>query len=313
MDQGVIDYIRDALVKGYRPSDIRSVLRGAGWKDADIDAAFTEAGQTAAPQPSTDLSAVPAAWAGGLTPVPDLFKRAFEWYRDGFWTYIGIYIGYIILLMPLMVVVVMGMVVAGVAGAAKGKEALAGIIVAAAIGGLIVMVVIILLASWWQAASIVAIRDRKERVTVIDAFRRAMPAIPRVAVAGILQTLAVFGGFLLLIIPGIIFAIWFSMTVYVVVVEGVSAGAALSRSKQLVTDNWWDVFLRFFALGLVFFVVYMVPFGLMMAMGAMAGEAAGFVFALLSNVVQTIAGILLTPYLIIYSYLVYLDLRRLKG
>lgn len=313
MDQGVIDYIRDALVKGYRPSDIRSVLRGAGWKDADIDAAFAEAGQTATPQPSADLSAVPAAWAGGLTPIPDLFKRAFEWYRDRFWTYIGVYIGYIILLIPVLFVVGMAVVAAGVAGVAKGKEALAGILVAAAIGGLIVMAVVILIAAWWQAAAIVAIRDRKERVTVIDAFRRAMPAIPRVAVAVILQTLAVLGGFMLLIIPGIIFAIWFSLTVYVVVVEGVSAGAALSRSKQLVTDNWWDVFLRFLAMGLVFFVAYMLPFGLLMAMGAVAGEAAGFVFALLSNVVQTIVGILLTPYLIIYSYLVYLDLRRLKG
>jgi len=53
----------------------------------------------------------------------------------------------------------------------------------------------------------------------------------------ILQMLAVLGGFLLLIIPGILFGFWFCLASHAVVIGGESGRAALSRSKKLMKGN----------------------------------------------------------------------------
>ncbi|QDS97227.1 hypothetical protein [Adhaeretor mobilis] len=53
----------------------------------------------------------------------------------------------------------------------------------------------------------------------------------------ILQMLAIMGGFILLIIPGIIFSFWFFLSTHAVVIGGESGKAALSRSRKLVKGN----------------------------------------------------------------------------
>jgi len=88
-------------------------------------------------------------------------------------------------------------------------------------------------------------------VTAIEAikhgFRRLLPLIG----TSILMGLAVAGGFLLLIIPGILCMIWFSLSQHVVVIEELSGVAALKRSKKLVSPHW----ATFVALGLVLGVI----------------------------------------------------------
>jgi len=54
-----------------------------------------------------------------------------------------------------------------------------------------------------------------------------------------LEILAIIGGLILLVVPGLIFAIWFTFTISVVVAENLSGSAALSRSKQLVKGRFW--------------------------------------------------------------------------
>ncbi|TWU25740.1 hypothetical protein [Bythopirellula polymerisocia] len=53
----------------------------------------------------------------------------------------------------------------------------------------------------------------------------------------LLQMLAIMGGFILLIIPGIIFTFWFYLATHTVVIGGESGKAALSRSKKLMKGN----------------------------------------------------------------------------
>ncbi|MFZ2190062.1 MAG: hypothetical protein WAV48_04740, partial [Candidatus Magasanikiibacteriota bacterium] len=75
-----------------------------------------------------------------------------------------------------------------------------------------------------------------------------IPAI----VASIVTSLAVFGGLLLLIVPGIIFAIWFTFSLYSVAIEETSGVEAMRHSKQLVSGRWSDTFWRLLAPGFVF-------------------------------------------------------------
>ena len=67
----------------------------------------------------------------------------------------------------------------------------------------------------------------------------------------IILTIAVMGGMILLVIPGIIAAFWFSLTTQVVVVERVSGVAALKRSRNLMRGNVGTVFVLGIVLGMI--------------------------------------------------------------
>lgn len=68
----------------------------------------------------------------------------------------------------------------------------------------------------------------------------------------ILTGLAVFGGMLLLIIPGIIFALWFVFSIYATVIDHQSPIQAMNTSKQLIDGRWWIVLWKLFIPSLVF-------------------------------------------------------------
>jgi len=67
----------------------------------------------------------------------------------------------------------------------------------------------------------------------------------------IILTIAVMGGMILLVIPGIIAAFWFSLATQVVVVERVSGVAALKRSRKLMRGNVGTVFVLGIVLGII--------------------------------------------------------------
>lgn len=48
--------------------------------------------------------------------------------------------------------------------------------------------------------------------------------------------------FLLLIIPGVIFMVYWYLFTYVVLDQKLSGMAALKKSKQMITGNWWKTF-----------------------------------------------------------------------
>jgi len=83
--------------------------------------------------------------------------------------------------------------------------------------------------------------------SVQEGFRRLLPLIGTT----ILMTLAVLGGLLLLIIPGVLFALWFALAQHVVVLEDLGGAQALGRSKSLMRNHLGT----FLALILVFIAI----------------------------------------------------------
>lgn len=75
--------------------------------------------------------------------------------------------------------------------------------------------------------------------------------IPFIGIS-VLSTLAIMGGLILLIIPGIIFSIWFQFAINALVIDNQRGTTALSFSKQLVKGRFWKVFGRTLLLGLIF-------------------------------------------------------------
>lgn len=60
----------------------------------------------------------------------------------------------------------------------------------------------------------------------------------------ILTSLAILGGFILFIIPAVIFGIWFTFSLHALVLDQKHGAEALLASKKLVEKRWWKTFLR---------------------------------------------------------------------
>jgi zinc-ribbon domain len=110
----------------------------------------------------------------------------------------------------------------------------------------------------------------------------------------LLLGLIVTGGSLLLIIPGIVFIIWFFFCQYILADEGLGGWQALERSRQLVRGHWWAIFGRCLLLVLV-----MLTVSVLTARIPVIGAPLNFAFSLL-----------LTPFSLIYFYQLYKDLKR---
>lgn len=80
-------------------------------------------------------------------------------------------------------------------------------------------------------------------VTVGESFRFAIPRLLPLLGTWLLAGLAIMGGFVLCIVPGIIFSFWWALATQVVVLENLAGQAAMRRSKFLMKDNIAKLFL----------------------------------------------------------------------
>jgi hypothetical protein len=141
--------------------------------------------------------------------------------------------------------------------------------------------------------------------------------------ASIVGGLAVAAGILLLIVPGIIVALWMQLLTPVVVAENRGGVGALERARVLARGDLWRVF--FVGLGLMLVVLFFnaAVFGLIGLGLASSGEDsttpsrpadstleyAGMIVGVL---VYTLSQSAWTPLLIITQTLLYVDLRVRK-
>jgi len=86
--------------------------------------------------------------------------------------------------------------------------------------------------------------------------------------SSILVFLIVLGGALLLVVPGIIFMIWYSFYFFTVTFEGTKGLNALKASKNLVAGRWWSITIRLAIPALIF--------------GAITALVSSLVFSLIS-------------------------------
>ena len=62
-------------------------------------------------------------------------------------------------------------------------------------------------------------------------------------------------GLILLIIPGVIFAVWFALAMYILILENKGIMESLSKSKELVKGHFWTVFGYNLFFGIVMLII----------------------------------------------------------
>ena len=122
----------------------------------------------------------------------------------------------------------------------------------------------------------------------------------------LLTALFLFLWFCLLIIPSIIFSVFYCFATYVLFFENKRGRAAIKRSVQLVKSYWWAVFGRFCQVGLVVcLLLYVVSFPFMFM------DEGTLMFSIWNAITQVIS-MLIAPFTMLFSYRIYKDLVKIK-
>jgi hypothetical protein len=221
----------------------------------------------------------PVSKKEGLRSIEELFTCSWEIFKHRFRTLISLN-----LLSTLFLIVVLGIFIGtGYVFSLLFPESKIALIA----GGTIIGIIPGFLSMFWcMTALTFAVADESLgiRDALVKGWEKVFSFMWLLSLIGFLVT----GGFLLLFIPGIIFLVWFSFAQFILASENVRGMNALLKSKEYVRDRWFDVFLRLFVIWLVSGALGMIP------------------------LVGPIVSILFFPFMMIFTYLIYRDLRTLK-
>lgn len=158
------------------------------------------------------------------------------------------------------------------------------LVIGVVIGGIAIIGIV---SNWSGAAVVLAVAD--EKLSFREALYRSWPNFGSFLWLSLLMQFIIQGGFMLLVIPGLLFLIWFSFSPFIFADNKERGMNAILKSKAYVEGHFLDVTLRFFLLMLIAGAVSAIP---------MVGPLFLFLF---------------WPFALILTFLVYQDLREIKG
>jgi len=252
----------------------------------------------------------------------EVLDRTFNLYKGYFWLFAGISA------LPYLLIFIIQMATSTVRYASGGGGAKAPVGTHPAVvpsagylsgifGGLLIFIVVyLILIAIVHAATVFAVSDLYlgKPASIREAFRRVRGKVPTLVGVGILNALIVGAGFILLIIPGIIFACRVAVAVPAAMLEGESASAAVGRSWELTKDFTGEIFLIGLLVAVMSWIVsaiFQVPF-MFMAGSITKPHQLPFGLAVLQHLGSFIAQVLVGPIGTIAYSLMYYNLRVRK-
>jgi hypothetical protein len=174
-----------------------------------------------------------------------------------------------------------------------------GVILAASLIGAAIAVIIsaILQAATMRGAALATVGDP---VDIEASYKWGLKRFGSVLLVAVLVGLSVGIGFILLIIPGIIFLTFLSVSIPALVIENRRGTDAMKRSWNLVSGNFWHVL----GVIVVAFLITAVVSSVLRSIGG-SNWFVAWIF-------NAIAQIITAPFSALVSVLLYLDLRARK-
>lgn len=221
-----------------------------------------------------------------LMPVIELFKKSFDAYWKKIWTLAGIilfeFLGGVILLPFIGIVFLISY------GPFSRLDFNISLILIDILLVLIGTFFAIIFCLWARVALFYAVKE--QGMNFKASLATAWPKLGSFFWISLLVGLAVLGGLILVIIPGIIFAVWFCFSMFVFVSEGIKGTSALKRSKQLVQGYWWPIFGRIVVLWIVAVLISWIKF--------------------FGPIIEIF---IIAPFSIVFLYELYQDVKRVKS
>lgn len=309
VNKELIEYIEGNLRNNVSEEVIKNDLLHSGWQMQDIIEAFRlvkgglSSNSAVSYSGSADSGQGEQVQANPLPGVFDLIDEAWLIYKIKIKLFLGI------LILPLLFSFVFGIISSFYASFVSLNNFIFGMIL------LVVLALIVgFILALGQFALIYAIKYR-DKITVGEAYRAALPKIFSFFWISFLTGFIIWSGVFLFIIPAIIFSIWFSFSVFILADEDQKGMNALLRSKEYVKGLWWRVLWRYTAIGLIIlslgiilFIILGIPVGLVLA----SLELGPTTIELISTILQTGLSFFLTPFVVLYSFLLYTKVKEYK-
>ncbi len=296
VNQQMFDYIKQQLQQGVSREQIKNSLMANGWQENDINEAFNMFSNNPVPSPQAPAPQTITVLPGAAV----IFGQAWSLYKQRLRTFLGI------MIIPVLVLIGLMVVLAG--GGFLGLTLLSSKFAVGGIGLLIILGIVFFLAifisqAWGQTALLYAIKDSQEGIGVSEAYRRGWHKILSYWQVGLLAGFITMGGFLLLVVPGIIFATWFSLAVFVLIAEDLKGMDALLKSREYVKGKWVEIFWRFLFVSIISLIISLVSILIFTFLKIPFG----------AQISPFVIGLFLTPLVMSYSYLVYNNIKAIKG
>jgi hypothetical protein len=247
----------------------------------------------------------------GPLSLSELLDRMFAIYRRYFLILVGTAAMPFLLLIPAGAILGAG-VYAGMRGGYIGMIGAGTTIVTALIFGAVYLVSYCL--SWISITAAVWQIQLGHSPTILGAYRTALPKVWKAALAGLLFGLIVGVGFVLLIVPGILFELAFCLIGPVIIAENAGPIVALSRSWDVTKDYRGKIFVvALICVGIswVMASIFQFPFQLV-SIFIYKGGGGPIWFIVLSGLCSVVGAILPAPLQTTALCLVYYDARVRK-
>jgi hypothetical protein len=265
----------------------------------------------------------------------EVLDRTFKLYKSNFWLFAGI------TALPYLLILLAEVGAAALGSASKATQAppqiSPSLFAGALAGGAVVGILYLLMTGAAHAATVFAVSDLylARPVSVRGSFARVGTKVFRVlfvffliglvigggvvliAIAGaIIKSGAVIAiGFLLLMVPAIIFVCRAAVAIPVAMLEDIGAARSLGRSLQLTKGHAGQIFLIFLlvvCLSYVALLILQAPFMALVAASAAAHQAPSIGVVILQYLAMFVSQVLIGPIGTIAFSLMYYNLRVRK-
>lgn len=145
----------------------------------------------------------------------------------------------------------------------------------------------------------------EEEVSTISTYEYASKFLFSYIWVLILTGLCILAGFILLIVPGIVVAVWLSLTSFVLITGKAKGLEALRLSKRYVRGIWLQVFVRLLAAAFLGMLVSSAFAILQSFIKDIFGANLYF-----ENILNLVYQLVVAPYFVVYGYELYKDVVR---
>ena len=157
----------------------------------------------------------------------------------------------------------------------------------------------------------------KKRLSPDALQQKLQRLLPSAMFVALIETAVVLGGFILLIIPGLIFTIWFMFATLSVLFDETRGMRALAFSRELVRGRFWRVAWLGICGPFVIFLCYLFVVNLLVTVFATAGQMSLETITtnpppLWIDIVAQLGEVFTLPWLAIYATLLYMHVRETK-
>ena len=232
----------------------------------------------------------------------DIIKSSLDFYAKN-WKKLMVYLG--LLLVPTAVLSSIGVISALLTTYTSSLASISAVIILAVFAAGIVF-------SLWVSIALMIVIKKILKNEPLEDWKKIVsdssPFIWQALLTSIMTTLLVLLGSILFLIPGIIFAIWYTFTLYTVLFEGKKGREALKASKNLVVGRWWQIFIRVALPAIFFGLVSSIITGLLIWPTKYIGSE--IILEMTQNFISTIINLALTPLVSVAVIILYFSAKE---